>query len=352
MRNGRRISRPALVGVPFTGVVSVLVLLLAKPQLGRAEGNPPSTPESSPVHTSVQVFDASHPSYHGSDNNGTLDAQVTVSRSPYKDNPMAWSFRLSSRLKSIATGPMDCTARQSRQGIHTSYYEQHPAVSSLWHSTVLRNPRSEPHRLSGSCAFPVNVDGRPQRARVNWTLDYALDRPTTNVNSPHHQGAYHSEFTVSSSGPRESQMPAPLTRSWPLDASPAAGLPQSVRTALTRVGHDLVTSPVTQQRFRASKWTVEPASDGPSGALIVGVSAPRLLFRFGLDPRLSPAEQTTVVAGAVQDHLTGYEFLPWPTCLVRGRDYPMDPTVTRRQALWSCLGDPAQSVPIGGEKLL
>ena len=60
------------------------------------------------------------------------------------------------------------------------------------------------------------------------------------------------------------------------------------------------------------------------------------LAGFGLDPARPVADVTVEVADRVQQHLVGYEFLPWPAC-TDGR-HVRQPATVAGEAVWRCAG--------------
>lgn len=109
---------------------------------------------------------------------GILHAQVKLKGSYPKYYPMPWSWQITNKkLKAIATSTMNCKAT----GLNGKYHDNHAAipVGYIWHSTV--GSKAHPHKakkvynLSGTCVFSVEVGGKPGKATVGFTFQYAIN---------------------------------------------------------------------------------------------------------------------------------------------------------------------------------
>lgn len=109
--------------------------------------------------------------YHASDSNGNFSGQIT-----YKSgNPIAWAFRLSPYLQSIATSPVNAKAALFRDGQPTSYsYKKVQDRTYLYHSTILGSNRNHRYQLGGNYNFRVNVGGKTGTANVRMVFNYVV----------------------------------------------------------------------------------------------------------------------------------------------------------------------------------
>ncbi|MFB7378251.1 hypothetical protein ACFC6U_09660 [Kitasatospora purpeofusca] len=99
---------------------------------------------------------------------------------------------------------------------------------------------------------------------------------------------------------------------WPLDAPPPPDVPAEFRTPCTRVGRDLRHLPAGARLPDGACWEL---SEEPGSGFLLGLGSTRgLRYTLEVDPYLPPGPLTALVAEQVQDHVTGYEFLQWPTC--------------------------------------
>ncbi len=99
---------------------------------------------------------------------------------------------------------------------------------------------------------------------------------------------------------------------WTLDAPPPPDVPDEFRTPCTRVGRDLRHLPAGARLPDGARWEL---SEEPWSGFLLGLgSTPGLRYTLEVDPYLPPGPLTALVAEQVQDHVTGYEFLQWPTC--------------------------------------
>ncbi|MFD8317011.1 hypothetical protein [Kitasatospora purpeofusca] len=99
---------------------------------------------------------------------------------------------------------------------------------------------------------------------------------------------------------------------WTLDAPPPPDVPAEFRTPCTRVGRDLRHLPAGARLPDGVRWEL---SEEPWSGFLLGLgSTLGLRYTLEVDPYLSPGPLTALVAEQVQDHVTGYEFLQWPTC--------------------------------------
>nr|BEK65279.1 hypothetical protein KPHV_25060 [Kitasatospora purpeofusca] len=124
---------------------------------------------------------------------------------------------------------------------------------------------------------------------------------------------------------------------WTLDAPPPPDVPAEFRTPCTRVGRDLRHLPAGARLPDGVHWEL---SEEPWSGFLLGLgSTLGLRYTLEVDPYLPPGPLTALVAEQVQDHVTGYEFLQWPTCpghvhlLVPAAD-PAD----AERARWHCRG--------------
>ncbi|MDF3287978.1 hypothetical protein [Streptomyces silvisoli] len=128
--------------------------------------------------------------------------------------------------------------------------------------------------------------------------------------------------------------------SWELVGTPAQGVPTGLASACARVGHDLRHDARARARLPEPRWWAGREAGAPEGFLVVGMeSAQGALFGSGVNCAVGQAELTARVAEITQDHLVGYEALPWPLC--PGHDHPMAPCAIGEQAWWCC-GDTQQ----------
>lgn len=87
-------------------------------------------------------------------------------------NPIAWSFRLSTYLRSIATSNASVDARVFRHGAATSYsYTKRAPCDYTFHSTLKGSSNKYRYQLGGTYTFRVNAGGRPGTAYVRMTFD-------------------------------------------------------------------------------------------------------------------------------------------------------------------------------------
>lgn len=124
-------------------------------------------------------------------------------------------------------------------------------------------------------------------------------------------------------------------------------MPAALLTACALVGADVVREPRAHARLPGLRWWVGREDIDPPGVLVVGMATDAgMLFGSGVDTTLGEAELTARVAEAVQDHLTGYEWITWPAC--PGHDHPMRPGVIEGSPWWCCPDSPQPGARIGG----
>ncbi len=128
--------------------------------------------------------------------------------------------------------------------------------------------------------------------------------------------------------------------SWDLVGTPVEDVPTVLVSACARVGHDLRRDAAVRERLPGPRWWAGREADAPADFLVVGLqTAGGPLFGSGVNCAVGQPELTARIAGITQDHLVGYEALPWPAC--PGHDHPMAPCVVEGQAWWCC-GDARQ----------
>src|SRR5882724_10945388 len=104
---------------------------------------------------------------------------------------------------------------------------------------------------------------------------------------------------------------------WPVAGASDTEAPATIRAACARVGRDLTTISDLQTRFPDLTWYVKDRSDQsvPDTFWIVGLGEGRQqIFGSGIVLVQDGSQIVASVAEAVQDHLSGYEFLQWPAC--------------------------------------
>ncbi len=112
-----------------------------------------------------------------SDSNGTF-----TGRTSYVDVPppeigqtitMAWSFRISPSVRSIATSPMTCTTDVAQVPSYRDYHPDIP-VDYFLHSSVPMLGFNTNYDLEGKCVFQVNVGGRPGTATLTYKFHFRI----------------------------------------------------------------------------------------------------------------------------------------------------------------------------------
>lgn len=102
------------------------------------------------------------------DRNGHFQARVTYGEPGL---PMAWRFRLTPAVQSIAVTPMDCTAGR----MEGDYHDHHVVPTDYsWHSTVRGHVHNGDYVLWGRCTFGVNVGGKLGKADLGFRFNYGI----------------------------------------------------------------------------------------------------------------------------------------------------------------------------------
>ncbi|MCQ4040933.1 hypothetical protein ACFOSC_09440 [Streptantibioticus rubrisoli] len=123
--------------------------------------------------------------------------------------------------------------------------------------------------------------------------------------------------------------------SWELVGTPTEGVPTALARACVRVGHDLRHDATVRARLPELRWWAGRETGAPADFLVVGLAtAQGALFGTGVNCAVDEAELTVRVAELTQDHLIGYEALPWPPC--PDHDHPMAPCADDERACWCC----------------
>jgi len=136
--------------------------------------------------------------------------------------------------------------------------------------------------------------------------------------------------------------------SWPLFGAPAGTTFTSVALPCSRVAHDLLSDPQVMANLANLEWWVgyDPAHPLPAPSTTMGLKADgQAIFGSGIDLGMPVFDLTARLAEAVQDHLTGYEFIQWPACARHHRI--MLPGVYESEAWWTCKGPGLHRVRIG-----
>jgi hypothetical protein len=136
--------------------------------------------------------------------------------------------------------------------------------------------------------------------------------------------------------------------SWPFASAPTASALASVIVPCSRVAHDLLTEPHVTARLINLEWWCgyDPEHLPPASWMTIGLKAEsQARFGSGVDLSMQTFALTARLAEVVQDDLTGYEFIEWPTC-PRHRSL-MLPDVYESEAWWSCKGPNSHRVRIG-----
>lgn len=136
--------------------------------------------------------------------------------------------------------------------------------------------------------------------------------------------------------------------SWPLAGAPNGSALTSVALPCLRVAHDLLSDPRVIASLANLEWWVgyDPAHPLPAPSTTMGLKAEgQVMFGSGIDLSMPDFALTARLAEAVQDHLTGYEFIQWPACPRHHRI--MFPDVYESEAWWTCKGPELHRVRIG-----
>ncbi|MEU9869973.1 MULTISPECIES: hypothetical protein [Actinomadura] len=160
---GRVAAASGTALVMALGTVSTASAASAASAAGRPE-------RAAPTH--YFTFTKSRQSFVYRDSVGRFHAQVNVAR-PSRGYPMPWLFQITSaRLRAIARSRAVCTAT----GLNGRYHDRHVVpVGYLWHSTVAPHRVRKVYTLSGICTFAVQEGGRPGRAFVGFSFNYAIN---------------------------------------------------------------------------------------------------------------------------------------------------------------------------------
>ncbi|MFB6888816.1 hypothetical protein ACFCX4_05805 [Kitasatospora sp. NPDC056327] len=131
--------------------------------------------------------------------------------------------------------------------------------------------------------------------------------------------------------------------SWALDGRPPRGVPAGFAEPCARTGRDLLRAAATGSLPPGLRWHL---SVDTAAGLLLGLASDAGGFARDADPAL-PAERLTArVAGTVQDHLAGYEFVQWPAC--PGHTHLLTPVLSAAgQARWRCRADGREPARIG-----
>ncbi|MFB4304460.1 hypothetical protein [Actinomadura sp. NTSP31] len=174
-------GRTALItGTALTMALGTVSAASAAPAAGRPERS------SATRAAHYFVFTKSHQGFAYRDRIGAFHAQVRLTGRYSRQYPMPWSFQITSKkLRAIARGRAVCTAT----GLNGHYHDRHVIpVGYVWHSTVKPHRVRKVYALSGTCTFPVQVDGRPGRAYVGFAFHYAIN-PDSRGASPKTAGS-------------------------------------------------------------------------------------------------------------------------------------------------------------------
>jgi hypothetical protein len=136
--------------------------------------------------------------------------------------------------------------------------------------------------------------------------------------------------------------------SWPLAGTPAGSALARMALPCSRVSRDLLSDPQVTAKLANLEWWVgyEPAHQLPESWTIMGLKAGgEAIFGSGIDLDRPEFALTVRLAEAVQDHLTGYEYIQWPECPRHHKI--MLPDVYESEAWWTCKGPNGHRVRIG-----
>jgi hypothetical protein len=138
-----------------------------------------TTPASAAGNYGTKIFSIGDQYFEATDSNGHFTAQVTYVSGgrPFRENPVAFSFVISPYLKSIATGSMNCTAWQQKNGASTGASDHHAGIGPgyIWHWTFPQNNSIGANMMaSGNCTFRVDVAGRTGTANVSFVFRYVV----------------------------------------------------------------------------------------------------------------------------------------------------------------------------------
>lgn len=122
---------------------------------------------------------------------------------------------------------------------------------------------------------------------------------------------------------------------WRVGGAAPNSVPSTLAVAGRLIGHDLLADADVRASLAPIGWWIGADDLLPETHVLFGLARGNdRLVGFGIDPRRPPSAVVAEVAGRVQDHLLGYEFLHWPKCAVDGR--PMKPVTTAETAVWTC----------------